>query len=171
MQNIDQISWTTVAVSAGVLGTILGLKIIAPKFPGALLAVIGAIFISWNWDLAAHGVATLGPLPSGLPSLGLPHVGISEVPALIGTAASIFVLVLAQSAATSRAYAAKYNDHFDENVDLVGLERGERDGRDLGNVRGQRQSDQDADGRRRRRPKSGRAGHDRGPRRRSCCCS
>ena len=34
---------------------------------------------------------------------------------------SIFVLVLAQSAATSRAYAAKYNDHFDENVDLVGL--------------------------------------------------
>ena len=121
LQNIDQISWTTVAVSAGVLGTILGLKIIAPKFPGALLAVIGAIFISWNWDLAAHGVATLGPLPSGLPSLGLPHVGISEVPVLFGTAASIFVLVLAQSAATSRAYAAKYNDHFDENVDLVGL--------------------------------------------------
>jgi len=121
LQNIDQISWTTVAVSAGVLGTILGCKRFAPKIPGALIAVIGAIFISWNWDLAAHGVATLGPLPSGLPSLGLPHVGISEVPALIGTAASIFVLVLAQSAATSRAYAAKYNDHFDENVDLVGL--------------------------------------------------
>jgi sulfate permease, SulP family len=121
LQNIDQISWTTVAVSAGVLGTILGFKALAPKIPGALIAVIGAIFISWNWDLASHGVATLGPLPSGLPSLGLPHVGISEVPVLIGTAASIFVLVLAQSAATSRAYAAKYNDHFDENVDLVGL--------------------------------------------------
>ena len=30
-------------------------------------------------------------------------------------------LILAQSAATSRAYAMKYNDSFDENVDLVGL--------------------------------------------------
>ena len=31
------------------------------------------------------------------------------------------VLILAQSAATSRAYAMKYNDKFDENVDLIGL--------------------------------------------------
>jgi MFS superfamily sulfate permease-like transporter len=31
------------------------------------------------------------------------------------------VLILAQSAATSRAYAAKYNEAFSENVDLIGL--------------------------------------------------
>jgi len=121
LQNLDQISWTTVAVSAGVLGTILGLKLITGKIPGALIAVIGAIFISWKWDLASHGVATLGPLPSGLPHIGLPDVTLSDIPALMGTAVSIFILVLAQSAATSRAYAAKYNDHFDENVDLIGL--------------------------------------------------
>jgi len=121
LENIDQISWTTVAVSAGVLGTILGLKLITGKIPGALIAVVGAIVVSWNWDLASHGVSTLGPLPSGLPSIGLPDVSLSDVPALMGTAVSIFVLVLAQSAATSRAYAAKYNDHFEENVDLVGL--------------------------------------------------
>jgi hypothetical protein len=30
-------------------------------------------------------------------------------------------VILAQSAATSRAYAAKYSDRFDENVDMVGL--------------------------------------------------
>ncbi len=121
LQNLDEISWTTVAVSAGVMVTILGMKFITGKIPGALIAVIGAIFISWNWDLASHGVATLGYVPSGLPSLGLPDVSWSDVPALMGTAVSIFVLILAQSAATSRAYAAKYNDAFDENVDLVGL--------------------------------------------------
>ena len=119
--NLDQISWATFAVSAGVLVTMLGLKLINRKIPGALLAVVGAIFISWNWDLASHGVATLGPLPSGLPHFGLPDVTWSDIPALMGTAVSIFILVLAQSAATSRAYAAKYNDHFDENTDLVGL--------------------------------------------------
>jgi len=39
----------------------------------------------------------------------------------MGTAISIVVLVLAQSAATSRAYAAKYNDEFSEDADLIGL--------------------------------------------------
>ena len=121
LENIGDISWTTVAVSAGVLVVILGMKFVTGKIPGALIAVIGSIFISWHWNLASHGVAILGPVPGGLPTLGLPAVSWSDVIPLLGTAVSIFVLILAQSAATSRAYAAKYDDAFDENVDLVGL--------------------------------------------------
>jgi MFS superfamily sulfate permease-like transporter len=33
----------------------------------------------------------------------------------------MFVVIMAQSAATSRAYATRYQESFDENVDLVGL--------------------------------------------------
>jgi MFS superfamily sulfate permease-like transporter len=40
---------------------------------------------------------------------------------LVPTAFAMFVVILAQSAATSRAYAARYNDRFDEDMDLVGL--------------------------------------------------
>ena len=121
LQNIGDISWTTVAVSAGVLVTILGMKFITGKVPGALIAVIGSIAISWHWNLASHGVATLGTVPGGLPKIAIPDVPWSAIPGLMATAGSIFVLILAQSAATSRAYAAKYNDDFNENVDLVGL--------------------------------------------------
>ena len=121
LENIADINWTTVAVSVGVIVVIFGGKAISPKIPGALIAVIGSMFVSWQWDLANDGVATLGPVPSGLPSLSFPSVPWADVPTLMGTAISIFVLILAQSAATSRAYAAKYSDKFDENVDLVGL--------------------------------------------------
>ena len=121
LENIADISWTTVAVSVGVVVVIFGGKAISPKIPGALIAVIGSMVISWQLDLADDGVATLGPVPSGLPSISFPSVPWSSVPTLMGTAISIFVLILAQSAATSRAYAAKYSDKFDENVDLVGL--------------------------------------------------
>jgi SulP family sulfate permease len=117
----SQTSWTTAAVSASVLIVILGLKAISPKIPGALIAVIGAIAVSWIWDLQAHGVAVLGKVPSGLPSFGIPDYGWDDLSPIIATAASIFLVVLAQSAATSRAYAAKYADRFDENLDLVGL--------------------------------------------------
>jgi high affinity sulfate transporter 1 len=122
LKQIDHISWTTVAVSAGVLAIMLGLRMVNRKFPAALIAVIGSILISWAADLSSHGVATLGKLPGGLPSISFPSgLNWSDVTELGGTAVSIFVLILAQSAATSRAYAAKYNDPFDENVDLVGL--------------------------------------------------
>jgi high affinity sulfate transporter 1 len=117
----SEASWTTAAVSASVFIVILGAKAISPKIPGALIAVIGAIAVSWIWDLQAHGVAVLGKVPSGLPSFGIPDYGWDDLSPIIATAASIFLVVLAQSAATSRAYAAKYADRFDENLDLVGL--------------------------------------------------
>ena len=121
LQNLGDVNWPTVAVSAGVLVVIVGAKKLNPSIPGALIAVIGAIAVSWWWDLAADGVAILGPVPSGLPKLAFPDVTWSDVGALSATAVSIFVVVLAQSAATSRAYAAKYNDSFSEDTDLVGL--------------------------------------------------
>jgi high affinity sulfate transporter 1 len=111
----------TVEVSAAILIVILGLKKVNPKIPGALIAVLGAIWASYALNLAADGVATLGKVPSGLPSFGIPSYGWDEWATLMATAASIFLVVLAQSAATSRAYAAKYADRFDENLDLVGL--------------------------------------------------
>jgi SulP family sulfate permease len=116
----SEISWPTAAVSAGVLGSIMLLKIVNQKIPGALIAVIGAIAASYFLDLKADGVAVLGKVPSGLPSFAWPS-GWDQWETLLPTAASIFLVVLAQSAATSRAYAAKYMERFDENLDLVGL--------------------------------------------------
>ena len=115
-------SLTTLAVTVSVLGTILVLKKVSPRLPGALFAVVGAIVVSAAADLASHGVSTLGTVPRGLPSIGFPS-GLSwgDVTELLPTAVSLFVVILAQSAATSRAYAAKYNESFSENTDLVGL--------------------------------------------------
>ena len=119
--DFSQRNTATIAVSAAVLLIIVGGKAINRKIPWALLAVVGSIVVSWAMDLSNDGVATLGPVPGGLPSIGLPDVSASDIGSLVPTALAIFVVILAQSAATSRAYAAKYAEQFDENVDLVGL--------------------------------------------------
>ena len=119
--NLGDTSMTTFAVSASVVAVIVGSRLVSRKIPGALIAVIGSIFVSWEWNLASHGVSTLGPVPGGLPAFGVPDVSWSQVWPLITTAGAMFVVILAQSAATSRAYAAKYQEPFDENIDLVGL--------------------------------------------------
>ncbi len=121
LSEIGSANTDTVLVSAGVLAFLVLGPRIAKAVPWALLAVVGAIAASYAFDLEAHGVAVLGTVPSGLPSISWPSVPTSDLPSLMATAASIFIVILAQSAATSRAYAAKFGDRFDENVDLVGL--------------------------------------------------
>lgn len=114
----------TIWVSVGVIVITVGAKLINPRIPGALIAVIGAIAVSYQWDLGPdHGVSTLGKVPGGLPNFGLPAYGITwaQFTELLPTAFAVFIVILAQSAATSRAYAARYEEQFDENVDLDGL--------------------------------------------------
>ena len=120
-KHMGSASLSTLAVSLVVLAVILIGARLAPRMPWALAAVVGAIVVSAAFDLSAHGVATVGAVPRGLPHFAIPTIPAGDWAKLATTAASIFVVVLAQSAATSRAYAAKFDDSFDENVDLVGL--------------------------------------------------
>jgi SulP family sulfate permease len=113
----------SLVVSISVLAVILVLGRINKAIPGALIAVVGAIAASYFLDLEAMGVTVLGTVPGGLPAIGLPTDVMTgpNVVALLPTVVSLVIVILAQSAATSRAYAMKYGDSFDENVDLVGL--------------------------------------------------
>src|SRR4029077_182797 len=109
------------AVSAGVIAIVLAARAVTRKIPGLLIAVIGAISVRRAADPAVRGVAVGGPVPRGLPHLGLPALGWHDAAALLGAAVSMFVVILAQSAATSRAYAGKYEEPFSQDADLVGL--------------------------------------------------
>jgi len=123
LAQIGELNQLDLAVSLAVLAVFVGARLTSRKIPGALIAIVGAIAASWAFDLKGHGVHVLGAVPSGLPALSLP-AGILDwklVRELIPTAFAMFVVIMAQSAATSRAYATLCNEPFDENVDLVGL--------------------------------------------------
>jgi MFS superfamily sulfate permease-like transporter len=119
---IGHASWQTALVAAGAIAVLVGFGRLTRSVPAGLVAVVGSIVLSWALDLRAHGVATLGPVPSGLPGVGFPS-GVSwrDAQHVLPTAASMFVVILAQSAATSRAFADKYGERFAEDTDLVGL--------------------------------------------------
>ena len=122
LKELGHVSWATVAVSVATLAVLVAFERWIKGIPAGLVAVVGLIATSWIVNLSAHGVATLGPVPRGLPHVGVPH-GITrgDVTGLIATALSMFLVILAQSAATSRAYAVKYQEEFVENDDLLGL--------------------------------------------------
>jgi len=122
LEHIGEGSWQTALVSAAVLAILLGFGRWVRAIPGGLVAVVGMIALSAIFDFSAHDISTLGPVPSGLPHIGVPQdVSWSDVGQLMAVSISMFLVILAQSAATSRAYSVKYNEHFEENTDLVGL--------------------------------------------------
>ena len=119
---IGQTSVATLAVSVAVLATLVVFGRWIKAIPGGLVAVVATIVVSYAFHLSAHGVATLGQVPSGLPHLGFPSgVTWGDLSGLLGTSVSMFLVIIAQSAATSRAYAVRYRERFVENTDLVGL--------------------------------------------------
>jgi MFS superfamily sulfate permease-like transporter len=108
-------------ISAAVLGCVLVCVRFAPMLPGPLIAVVGAIVASSALDFAGRGIRVVGPVAGGLPALGLPNVSWKDAGALLPVAASCFVMIVAQSAATARAYAVRHQQELDENADLAGL--------------------------------------------------
>ncbi|WP_285288924.1 SulP family inorganic anion transporter [Alloacidobacterium dinghuense] len=111
----------TLAVSVFVVGALLLLQRFAPRVPAALIAVVGAVAASAIWNFNEHGIAIIGPVAGGLPHFGYPAVSWRDIPPLIPIAASCCIMIVTQSAATARVYAARHQQHLDANADLVGL--------------------------------------------------
>ena len=122
LQHLGEVNRYELTIALSVLVIIVGLEKISKKVPGALIAAVGALVASWafGFDKLVHVVGTV---PSGLPLLGLPKVDWNwqVVQTLIPTAFAMFVVILAQSAATASAFATRYQESFSENTDLVGL--------------------------------------------------
>jgi sulfate permease, SulP family len=120
-RRLPQVHLPTLFVTMAVLAFVFVLRRFAPKIPGALLVVAGATVASAAWDFAGRGIATIGPVAGGLPHLGIPDVHWSDVLPMAPVAGSCAIMILAQSAATSRVYAARHNQRLDADQDIVGL--------------------------------------------------
>jgi MFS superfamily sulfate permease-like transporter len=121
LQALPQGNLPTLGLSALVLGGILLGNRAAPRWPFSLFAVVGTIAASAAFGFAGRGIAVIGRVPGGLPSIGLPNVSWSETVGLLPVAASCFVMIIAQSAATSRIFALRYRERVDGDADILGL--------------------------------------------------
>ena len=96
---------------------------VAPRLPGPLIAVAGAIAASALLDLKVRfNVEMVGALPEGLPTLAIPTAPWPDIAAIAPTAAILpSAAVFAQSVSTASAFATAHDDKHNPNQDLVGL--------------------------------------------------
>ncbi len=120
-RELPQTHWPTLALSLSVIGGILVLRRLAPRLPGALIAVVAAIAASASFDFAGHGIEVIGPVSGGFPQLALPPLDWPLIQKLLPTAGACFIMIVAQSSVTARAYATRHHQVLDSNRDLLGL--------------------------------------------------
>ena len=121
LRGLPGLNLPTLGLSAFVASSILLGHRFVPRLPVSLFAVVGMIAASARFHFTEHGIAVIGPVPGGLPSIKLPDVSWEETLALLPVAASCFVMIIAQSAATSRVYAVRRHERVDEDADILGL--------------------------------------------------
>ena len=109
-----------VAVAAGVVALIAIAHRLSPRFPGALPAVALASLAAIWFHLSNHGLALLGRVAGGLPHLSVPQPSWSDILHLGPLAVLVALVVIVQTAATSRSFPPPCGE-ADEEGDFIGL--------------------------------------------------
>ncbi|MGI9124363.1 MAG: SulP family inorganic anion transporter [Mycobacterium sp.] len=111
----------TLILGVSSLVLLLGIARINRRIPGALIVLILSTLAMFVFDLGDDGVAVLGPLERGLPSLRLPPFSYAAVEAVLTTSLVVAVFCLAQTAATTRSSANLGGYDTDINADFRAL--------------------------------------------------
>jgi high affinity sulfate transporter 1 len=122
LRHLGDVDGPTLAVGLTSLAIVLGCRRFLPVVPGPLVAVVFGIVAVRVLDLAAHGVAIVGPIAAGLPSIGLPQgIRVRSYFGVMASAAGIMLVGYAEGLGAARSYAARTGEDINANKELVAL--------------------------------------------------
>ncbi len=114
------INLASAAIGLGVFAVVSAAEKLSARLPGALIAVVGASLVTTLFGLERRGVAVLGQVPAAWPRVSLPSLGLENAIPLVGLAFVVALVVMMQTAATTRSFGDAGADP-DVDRDFVGL--------------------------------------------------
>ncbi len=117
VEGLDGTDGTTLLVGVLSLLLIFGLRYAAPKVPGALVLVVVGILAGWALDLGEAGVALVGDVPRGLPSIAFPDLDFvwDNISVIISSSIGLLLIGFSQTAGDARSFASKHRYRIDIN--------------------------------------------------------
>jgi SulP family sulfate permease len=121
LTHLGETSGATLIVGASALTLLFGIERFAPKVPGGLLALALGILLSAALHLSSHGVAIVGKVPSGLPSVGVPSIPSENITTLLAAAGGMLLVIFSESLGAAQIFATKHGYEIDPNQELIAL--------------------------------------------------
>ncbi len=121
VSSLPEANGTTLVVGVAALVLLFGLKLLAPKVPAALVAVILGILATRVLDLGDRDVELIAEVPRGLPSPVIPDFGLilDNLATIVGAAVGLLLIGFSVTTAAVRQYATKHNYRVDINQELL----------------------------------------------------
>lgn len=121
VRHLPDSSLVTVAVGAVSLAALFGLERFLPKLPAGLILLVAAISISAALDLASHGVATVGSIPTGLPTANIPDVALGDLWVLLPSAAGMVLVIFSEALGAGQTFADEHDYRLDPSQEMIAL--------------------------------------------------
>src|SRR5262245_10469171 len=121
VEKLPQTHLPTLAVGWATLAVIMGSKRLSPRAPAPLLAVVAAVAMVYGLGLESRGVAVVGALPAGLPSLSWPRFDPALLKPLLAGALVVALMSFSSGMVTARSFAARNRYDVDVDQEFIAL--------------------------------------------------
>jgi len=111
---------TTLLIGIAALAVLFVGGRLVPRMPWSFVVVAAGIGLSAALDLSARGVAVVGEVPAGLPSLGLPDIPLADLGPVVTGGALIALVAAAEGLSAARLFALRGKYDVDSNQELLG---------------------------------------------------
>jgi sulfate permease, SulP family len=122
--HLDHTNGWALGIGAAVFAIIVAAEVVDRRLPGALVGLIASTIAVGTLGLRSHGVAVLGTLAHGPPRFGLADLSWSTLGSVAPIAGVVALVVVTQSAATTRAFADQGRYEVDVGRDFLGVGAG-----------------------------------------------
>jgi high affinity sulfate transporter 1 len=119
IDKLDHSHLPTLVLGLGLLTVLIVLRRVAPKLPAALIVVVAGIAVVVTLGLDQSGVAVLGSVPAGLPSLHIAAFESTAFTVLLGDAAGIALVSFTSGVLTAKSFARRNRYEIDANQELI----------------------------------------------------
>jgi SulP family sulfate permease len=123
-QHLGQANFYTIAIGFGVLAVVAGSETISARIPGALIGLVAATAAVIVAGLESKGVNVVGTVPASLPTPSLPDIAPEKWAKLVPLALLIAIVVMVQTAATTRSFLSDPDKPADVDRDFLGAGAG-----------------------------------------------
>ncbi len=124
LTHLNEVNGWSLTIGAGVLAIMLVSARLDRRIPAALVGLVGSTALVAALDLTSHGVAVLGTVKTGAPHFGLTGLSWSALGSLAPLAAVVALVVVTQTAATTRSFSERGGYDVDAGRDFLGVGAG-----------------------------------------------
>lgn len=121
LERLNEIHWLTLLIGLAGLALLIWLPRRYPKLPAALVTVAIATLVAGLFGLDRFGVAVLGHVPSGMPTLAWPQTNLEEMKSLLRDALGIATVSFCSAMLTARSFAARHGYAINANHEFLAL--------------------------------------------------